>query len=132
MSLSPSQRIALIKVIAKRLGKESWSLIDVTLTQFGLPTVGTWSGTTEGYVLEHAQSAPDQSLIDLAQHVGYNFEQTAVPGVDPPFWRKDMLRLFLRLKRFSRPSCKNCSLSMESLHLLHITTLSQHWNGRRR
>jgi hypothetical protein len=95
MSLSPSQRIALIKVIAKRLGKESWSLIDVTLTQFGLPTVGTWSGTTEGYVLEHAQSAPDQSLIDLAQHVGYNFEQTAVPGVDPPFWRKDMLRLFI-------------------------------------
>lgn len=95
MSLSPSQRLVLIKVIAKRLGKESWSLVDVTLNEFGLPTESTWNGGVESYVLEQVKNAPDQTLIDLAQHVGYKFEQAPAPGVDPPFWRKDMLRLFI-------------------------------------
>jgi hypothetical protein len=39
--------------------------------------------------------APDQALIDLAQHVGFNFEETTALGIDPPFWRKGMLRVFL-------------------------------------
>jgi hypothetical protein len=42
------------------------------------------------------EDGPDQTLIDLAQHVGYQFEQTISPvRVDPPFWRKGMLRVFL-------------------------------------
>jgi hypothetical protein len=95
MSLSPSQRLVLIKVIAERLGNESWSLVDITLTEFGLPTQSNWNGDVETYVLKQVQSAPDQTLIDLAQHVGYKFEQAAVSGVEPPFWHKDMLRLFI-------------------------------------
>jgi hypothetical protein len=97
MSLSPSQRITLIKVIAERLGKESWSLINVTLQQFDVPAVGgSWSITqTYTYVLERVQNAHDQSLIDLARHVGYKFDQPISAGVDPPFWRKTMLRLFV-------------------------------------
>jgi hypothetical protein len=95
MTLSPSQRLILIKVIGERLGNESWSLVDITLTEFGLPTESVWSGTAENYVLEHVHNAPDQTLIDLAQHVGYKFEQPVSPGLDPPFWRKDMLRLFI-------------------------------------
>ncbi len=97
MSLSPSQRITLIKLIAERLGKESWSLINVTLQQFGVPEIGgSWSITqTYTYVLERVQNAGDQALIDLAQHVGYKFDQPISAGVDPPFWRKNMLRLFV-------------------------------------
>ena len=41
------------------------------------------------------QSAPDQILTDLAQHVGYKFEPVSALRIDPPFWRKDMLRLFI-------------------------------------
>ncbi|HXM59268.1 MAG TPA: TIR domain-containing protein [Terriglobales bacterium] len=94
MAISPSQRVALIKVISERLGNETWSLIDVTLNQFGIETPESWSGSTTEYVLRQIRNVPDQTLIDLAQHVGYKFEQPP-PGVDPPFWRAGMLRLFV-------------------------------------
>lgn len=43
-----------------------------------------------------AQGASDQTLINLAQHVGYEFEQIgAQTRVDLPFWRKGMLRVFV-------------------------------------
>jgi len=95
MALSPSQRVSLIKATAERLGKESWSLVDITLNQFGIPTPDQWSGTLDDYVLRQVADAPDQALIELAQHVGYRFEQPAPAGVDPSFWRKDMFRLFI-------------------------------------
>jgi nucleoside 2-deoxyribosyltransferase len=41
------------------------------------------------------EDAPDQTLVDLAQHVGYQFEQSTSLRVDPPFWRKGMLRVFV-------------------------------------
>jgi hypothetical protein len=94
MPISPSQRVALIKVISERLGNENWSLIDVTLDQFGIETPESWSGSAPEYVLRQIRKAPDQALIDLAQHVGYKFEQSP-PGVDPPFWRVGMLKLFV-------------------------------------
>lgn len=95
MPLPPSHRISLIKEIAKRLGKEDYSLIDLTLKQFSLPSSDTWSGTKESYVLEMVEGAPDQSLLDLAQHVGFRFEGEESSRLDPPFWRKGMFRLFV-------------------------------------
>jgi nucleoside 2-deoxyribosyltransferase len=41
------------------------------------------------------ERATDETLIDLAQHVGFSFEIVAAPRIDPPFWRKGMLRLFV-------------------------------------
>jgi hypothetical protein len=41
------------------------------------------------------EEAADQSLIDVAQHVGFQFEEETAPRLDPPFWRKGMLRLFV-------------------------------------
>lgn len=93
--LTPSQRITLLKEISDRLSTEDWSLVDVTLSQFGMPTSDTWRGSSKAYVLEMAKGAPDQPLLELAQHVGYSFEEAPKPGVDPPFWRKGMFRLFL-------------------------------------
>src|SRR6266700_3601506 len=95
MSLTPSQRINLLKEISTRLGAENYPLIDVTLKQFSLPWADEWRGTQTSYVLAMTEAAPDQSLIDLAQHVGYRFEQDVSPRVDPPFWRTGMLRLFI-------------------------------------
>ena len=96
MPLTPSQRITLLKEISTRLGAESWPLIDVTLKQFSAPTSTEWNGTSAAYVLNMLEDEPDRTLIDLAQHVGYQFEEEGTsPRVDPPFWRKGMLRLFV-------------------------------------
>jgi len=84
-----------LKEISTRLGAENYPLIDVTLKQFSLPWADEWRGTQTSYVLAMTEAAPDQSLIDLAQHVGYRFEQDVSPRVDPPFWRTGMLRLFI-------------------------------------
>jgi len=95
MALPATQRIKLIKEIADRLQIEEWPLIDITLSQFKLPTSETWSGNKLTYVLDIVKSASDESLIELAQHVGYLVEEVAKPGIDPPFWRKRMFRLFI-------------------------------------
>jgi hypothetical protein len=85
----------LIKEIGQRLGQESYSLIDITFQQFGVRTADEWNGTSEDYVLRMVRDAKDQTLVDLGQHVGYRFEQTETPGIEPAFWRPGMLRLFL-------------------------------------
>jgi hypothetical protein len=95
MALSPSQRITLIREIAARLGAEDWPLIDITLKQFSMPWSDEWRGTKDAYVLNMVAEGPDQSLIDLAQHVGFQSEETPTPRFEPPFWRKGMLRLFV-------------------------------------
>lgn len=84
-----------MREIASRLGAETWPLIDVTLKQFSLPWTDDWRGTSDAYVLAMIENAPDESLIDLAQHVGFQFERVTSPRVEPPFWRKGMLRLFV-------------------------------------
>jgi TIR domain len=95
MALNPSQRITLIREITSRLENEGWPLIDLTLKQFSLPTSNDWGGGPDGYIVRMVEDAPDQALIDLAQHVGFNFEETRKSGIDPSFWRKGMLRVFL-------------------------------------
>jgi hypothetical protein len=95
MPLSPSQRILLMKEISARLANESWPLIDVTLKQFSLPWADQWQGEKDAYVLHMVEEATDEALIDLAQHVGFQSGEATAPRVDPPFWRKGMLRLFV-------------------------------------
>jgi len=85
-----------MKEISGRLGAESWALIDTTLRQFILPTTDSWSGTPDVYVLRMIEDATDDVLIDLARHTGYQFENADTPlRVDPPFWDRGMLRLFV-------------------------------------
>ncbi len=84
-----------MKEISGRLSSEDWPLIDLTLKQFGFRCSDMWSGTKDGYVLQMVSEGQDEGLIALAQHVGYHLEQQTVTGVDPPFWRKGMFRLFV-------------------------------------
>lgn len=95
MSLSASTRISLLKEISNRLQVEDWPLIDLTLSQFVLPTSEMWQGDKNSYVIEMCKSAADEKLVELSQHVGYILEEVPKPGIDPPFWRKRMLRLFI-------------------------------------
>jgi hypothetical protein len=96
MPLSPSDRVTLIKEIADRLAAEDWNLIDLILKQFDQGTTNDWPGNRDSYVMEMLQDAPDQVLIDIAEHVGFHFEdRKSRPRIEPPFWRKGMLRVFL-------------------------------------
>ena len=95
MALAPSNRIRIMREIAERLGGEEWALIDVTLKQFGLPRSDTWNGTKSAYVLEMLEDAGDRPLIDLGQHVGYELETLSDTRIEPRFWRKGMLRVFI-------------------------------------
>lgn len=84
-----------MKEITARLHAEEWALIDVTLKQFSLPWSNEWTGTKDAYLLRMIEDAPDQALIDLAQHVGFQFQDVTTSRIDPPFWRKEMFRLFV-------------------------------------
>lgn len=95
MPLTPSQRVFLMKEIAERLGAEQWSLIDLTLKQFALPWTDQWSGQSDAYVMAMIEKSPDQSLIDLAQHLGVSFDPAASTRIEPTFWRKGMLHVFI-------------------------------------
>lgn len=95
MTLTPSQRITLMKEVSRRLTAEEYPLIDITLQQFSLPWSNEWDGTKEGYVLQMIGDASDQALMDLALHVGFQFEQASQPRMEPPFWRKGMLKVFI-------------------------------------
>jgi nucleoside 2-deoxyribosyltransferase len=95
-ALTASQRVSFLKEIGKRLGAEQWPLIDVTLSQFELPTDNEWGGSDKvAYVMHIAKKASDAVLTELAQHVGYLVEEAPKPGIDPPFWRPRMFRLFV-------------------------------------
>lgn len=96
MPLSASKRITLLTEISSRLQMEEWPLIDLTLSQFGVPTTDEWQGGNKNtYVIEMSKGASDNVLIEIAQHVGFLFEEVPKPGIDPPFWRKRMFRLFI-------------------------------------
>jgi len=95
MPLSASKRILLLKEISNRLQVEDWPLIDLTLSQFKLPTNDSWQGSKQGYVLAMCSAASDDTLVELSQHVGFIFEEVVKSGIDPPFWRRRMFRLFI-------------------------------------
>ena len=95
MPLSASKRISLLKEISDRLQMEEWPLIDLTLSQFGLPTSNEWDNSKNAYVIHMSKEAQDSVLVELAQHVGFLIEEIPKPGIDPPFWRKRMFRLFV-------------------------------------
>jgi hypothetical protein len=95
MPLTASQRVNFLKEIGNRLDVEEWPLVDVTLSTFGLPTTDEWQGNKSAYIMQMAKGASDEKLVELAQHVGYVIEEATKPGIDPPFWRKRMFRLFI-------------------------------------
>ena len=81
--------------VRTRLSVEDWTLVDITLAQFKLPTSDQWQGNKTDYILHMVKDAPDTALLDLAQRVGFNSSEAPKPGIDPPFWRKRMFRVFL-------------------------------------
>lgn len=91
--LTPSERVNVIREIARRLGGEDWAVIDLTLRQFGLPTQDRWTGTSENYIMTMLEDQSSADLVGLADHLGY--QQDRRSQLQPAFWEVDYLRLFL-------------------------------------
>src|SRR5438270_11150789 len=94
MSLESSDRIRLIREIARRLETEAWNIIDLTLKQFSLPWNSNWSGTTGDYDISMLEDAPDDRLIHLARHVGFDHILARAPS-EPNYWIRGYFRLFI-------------------------------------
>lgn len=92
--MNPSERIKHIKAIASALSNEEWSLLDLTLKQFGLPWSDQWGGgTKEGYVVEMISEAADAPLLELAKHLGVASQLETI--AEPTFWSSSSARVFL-------------------------------------
>jgi len=92
--MKPSDRIHLIKETSAALGKENWSIIDLTLRQFKLPWSEQWNGSNrDDYVMDMISNANDQSLVDLAKHLGVVTELES--SEQPAFWSPNQPRIFL-------------------------------------
>lgn len=91
--MHPSERIKHIKEISKELSKEEWSLLDLTLKQFGLPWTDQWGGDKESYVIEMISTADDALLLELAKHLGIASQLETAD--EPEFWEDNSARVFL-------------------------------------
>ena len=94
MSLTASQRVSLIKEVVKRLSVEGYSVIDMTLTEFGFPTKQTWSDGIDTYVMAMVKGQDDAKLIALGKHLGYD-KVDAPSYLEPAFWEEGKFRVFL-------------------------------------
>ncbi len=93
--LSASQRVKIITSIAPLLAAEEWPVIDLTLRQFKLPTTDMWDGSSKDrYVIQMVTDADDDTLVDLAAHLGVESTPRA-SSITPAFWLDNHLRLFV-------------------------------------
>ena len=102
MTLTPSDRVRIISEIGRRLGASEWTIIRLTLGQFGLPTIN-WSGSDrQAYIIRRIEDGDDGVLLSLVRHLGYDFA-APFPRTEPAFWRSGYFRLFIsHLARYGR------------------------------
>lgn len=92
------ERITLIKSIASALSQvESWADVGLTLNQFAIPYDDRYEGGLYEMVLEAAQPASDEALLELHDYL-YPDSQTfraGAPGSVGGPWDPDAFRLFI-------------------------------------
>jgi hypothetical protein len=95
--MTPSERIKLIKEITNRLGRDDWTMVNVTLRQFGIRTIepDDFYGGLSEYIPYMLEGNSDQTFIELAQHLEINLFESPSSIPDPSFWKKNFFKLFL-------------------------------------
>ncbi len=123
MKKTPSERIALIQRIATKLGAEDWTIVDLTLRQFGLPTYDTWEGgDKKEYVMAMIERGADEILAQLDYHLtGEKSEINSQDTLD--FWQPGQYRMFLsHISKYR----KQASTLKEKLNQYHISVFVAH------
>ncbi len=90
--MNQSGRIKLITEIANKLSIEEWAIIDLTLSQFGLPTSEQWGGEKADYVIAMIQSASDQILSEFVQHLQIDLPENSKTPLLTPDEVMDLIR----------------------------------------
>lgn len=93
--MNASERIRTIKDISNMMKLEEWSIIDLTLREFGLPTLDSWSSDKESYIVEIVSGAKKEVLEGLSLHLGITREQPRLEEIDVHCWQSRRFRLFL-------------------------------------
>ena len=95
--MTSSERIKIIKEITTRLGRDDWTMVNVTLRQFEIRTIepDDFYGGLSEYIPYMLEGNSDQILIDLAQHLEINLFESPSSIPDPIFWKKNFFKLFL-------------------------------------
>ncbi len=114
--MGPSERVNYIREIARRLSKEDWAIIDVTLRQFGLMTRDTWSGNSSSYVIEMIDGAADMTLAELGEHLGYSYGVTD-SSLEPSFWKPSLFRVFISHLSSNRALAADLQREFEPLNI---------------
>ena len=125
MSLPPSQRVTLLKVIAERLSNEKWQFIDTTLQQFGIETPESWSGFESDYIMRATQKAQIKRSLTSRSTLDISLGSLFLPASSRLFGEKTCSGYSsptLPQKGRMRESCRRLYLGLESHLSSHITT----------
>lgn len=91
--MTPSEIIKNTVAISNELAEQSWSVVDLTLQEFGYETSPTWDGDIESYVMTMISNTPEGQLFELAKHLGV--VSTLESESQPKFWNEKQCRVFL-------------------------------------
>ncbi len=93
MTLTPSERISLIKGISGSLASEKWTDVGLTLDLFGIPDYeDDWSDSYDYISQRLRQSGDDQALLGLYAHQYPDATvEEATPDAPGP-WREGYIR----------------------------------------
>ena len=95
--MTPSEKIKIIKEITNRLVRDDWTMVNLTLRQFGIHTIepDDFYGGLSEYIPRMLEGNSDQTLIELSQHLEINLFESPSSIPDPTFWKKNHFKLFL-------------------------------------
>jgi hypothetical protein len=111
--MTKSERIKLIHDIAIVLSKEDWSIIDLTLDQFGFPTSITYNSSEFNYVIEHVKGGSNIDLVELGRHVGLILHRESA-SQSPKFWKDNYFRIFISHLSEDKELAEQLKLELET------------------
>lgn len=123
MSKTPSERIHLIQEITEKLSIEDWPIIDLTLTQFNLPTTDQWNQNDQrGYIINMVGRAEDEILAQLHFHLTGQ-KSNEYPSESLSFWQPGQFRVFIsHVSKHKDLATEICS----HLNKYHISSFIAH------